>query len=180
MAERTDYVGKHLTPSLQSAPEKNAPKAKITEPRTTRTEARQPKITKSREIQPRAARQNASRRRKRRRIRRRLYRALLIVLTILLVFSAAMVARSLFRGDRLKGAWMLDRNTVYEFDGKGDGTLRLPLGSYAFSYTVEYNVVTLDFEDAAITDASYSFLRDGKNLTLDTNTGTVYRLEKEK
>ncbi len=90
-----------------------------------------------------------------------------------------MTIRGLVRGDGLKGVWRLDEATVYEFDGKGGGTLRLPLGSYAFSYAVEYNAVTLDFEDASVTDASYSFLCDGKSLTLDTNTGSVFRLEKE-
>ena len=112
--------------------------------------------------------------------RRRKTRGLLpVVLALVFLVAAVMVFRGLFAGDKLKGTWTLDESTVYEFDGKGGGTLRLPLGSYAFSYTVEDNVVSLDFENAAVTDASYSFLREGTSLTLDTNTGTVYRLERE-
>lgn len=123
-----------------------------------------------------------SRNAKRKRTKRGHSLGVWIVAVLVLVFlvAAGMTIRGLARGDGLKGVWRLDDATAYEFDGKGNGTLRLPLDSYAFSYTVEYNVVTLDFEDPAVTDASYSFLRDGKSLTLDTNTGTVYQLEKEK
>ena len=64
----------------------------------------------------------------------------------------------------------------YEFDGKGVGTLRLPTGSHDFSYSTEQNLLTLDFAEDSAADSSYSFSVDGKSLTLDTNTGTVYRL----
>ena len=103
---------------------------------------------------------------------------LLGVLAAVFVLSAAMVARGLLRHDALKGTWTLDESTAYVFDGKGGGTLRLPLGSYAFSYTIEDNVVTLDFADDALADASYSFRLGRKAMTLDTNTGTVYWLER--
>ena len=108
-----------------------------------------------------------------------MYRVMLAVLAVVFVLSAAMVARGLLRHDALKGTWTLDESTAYVFDGKGGGTLRLPMGSYAFSYTIEDNIVTLDFADEALTDASYSFLLGRNALTLDTNTGTVYWLERE-
>jgi len=104
---------------------------------------------------------------------------LLAVLAVVFVLSAAMVARELLRHDALKGTWTPDESTDYTFDGQGGGTLRLPMGSHAFSYTIEDNVVTLDFADEALTDASYSFLLGRNALTLDTNTGTVYWLERE-
>ena len=107
-----------------------------------------------------------------------MYRVLLGVLAVVFVLSAAMVARGLLRHDALKGTWTLDESTAYAFDGKGGGTLRLPMGSYAFSYTVEDNLVTLDFADESLSDASYSFLLGRDALTLDTNTGTVYWLER--
>ena len=118
-------------------------------------------------------------RRRRRRLRRRVYRVLLAVLAVVFVLSAAMIARGALKGDGLKGSWALEEGTVYEFDGKGGGTLRLPTGSYAFSYTIEDNVVTLDFADESLNDASYSFLLGRDALTLDTNTGTVYWLKRE-
>jgi hypothetical protein len=97
-------------------------------------------------------------------------RAAAIIFTLL---SAAMVARGLLRHDALKGTWTLDESTAYVFDGKGGGTLRLPMGSYAFRYTVENNLVTLDFADESLSDASYSFLLGRNALTLDTNTGVA-------
>ncbi len=109
-----------------------------------------------------------------------MYRVLLGVLAVVFVLSAAMLARGALKGDGLKGSWALEEGTVYEFDGKGGGTLRLPMGSHAFSYTIEDNVVTLDFADKSLNDASYSFLLGRDALTLDTNTGTVYRLERER
>jgi hypothetical protein len=108
------------------------------------------------------------------------YRVLLAVLAVVFVLSAAMVARGLLRHDALKGTWTLDESTAYVFDGKGGGMLRLPMGSYAFSYTIEDNLVTLDFADESLSDASYSFLLGRNALTLDTNTGTVYWLERER
>ena len=91
----------------------------------------------------------------------------------------ALLATFLLRRDELKGTWALDETTVYEFDGRGHGALILPLGSYGFSYSVEDNVLLIDFADSAAADATYSYSVDSAALTLDTNTGTAYRLVKQ-
>ena len=111
--------------------------------------------------------------------RRRARQGLIVAFAVLLVFGLVMLVISL-RHDDLKGAWVLDDTTVYEFDGRGHGTLRLPLGSYAFSYTTEGNFLTIDFDDETAVDAGYSYSRSGNVLTLDNNTGTVYRLQEAK
>ena len=196
MTDRTDYEeGRALRPK-RKRPKDSRPESERRRKRPSETpsvtaadrrdsslkegarEQRSPSQRRRAEQEEAARRQRALRRRRRRRFRRRLYRALLVVLAVVLVVSAAMIARELLKRDKLKGAWTLDESTSYEFDGQGGGTLRLPLGSYTFTYTVEENVVALDFADEAVADASYSFAIDGKTLTLDTNTGTVYRLEK--
>ena len=193
MNERDNHTGRYASKPQSPLNETPRPKRKRPEEsrpepgrtRKARPQEEQPRSTRSERARPRAAQEDADRqralhrRRKRRRLRRRIYRILLAVLAVVFVLSAAMIARGALKGDSLKGTWTLDESTVYVFDGKGGGTLRLPLGSYAFTYTVEDNVVTLDFADDALTDASYSFQRDGKTLTLDTNTGTVYWLERE-
>ena len=112
--------------------------------------------------------------------RRRQRHTLIVLLAVLVVLAAVMLAVTLLQRDGLKGTWALDDTTVYEFDGRGHGTLRLPLGSYEFSYTVEEDRLTIDFADDTATDAGYTFRKDGATLTLDTNTGTVYRLDKQK
>ena len=78
------------------------------------------------------------------------------------------------------GTWTLDETTVYEFNGKGHGTLHLPLESYDFSYTIEDGFLTIDFADETATDAGYRYTRSGSALTLDTNTGMVYRFREQK
>ena len=161
MNERDNHTGRH------------APRPETVRPRpdqAARRRAEQEDAERARALH---------RRRKRRRLRRRVYRVLLAVLAVVLVLSAAMIARGALKGDGLKGSWALEEGTVYEFDGKGGGTLRLPMGSHAFSYTIEANLVTLDFADESLPDASYSFLLGKDALTLDTNTGTVYWLKRE-
>ena len=198
MTERSNYTGRHAP-----RPEASEPRPGTARPqqggrseraRSDRTERsatperrRRPETVRPRPDQAarrRAEQEDAERaraqRRRRRRLRRRVYRVLLAVLAVVLVLSAAMIARGALKGDGLKGSWALEEGTVYEFDGKGGGTLRLPMGSHDFSYTTEQNLLTLDFAEDSAADSSYSFSVDGKSLTLDTNTGTVYRLERER
>lgn len=194
MNERDNHTGRYAskpqsplneTPRpKKKRPEKSRPEPERTRNRRPREE--QPRSTRTERARTRAAQEDAERqralhrRRKRRRLRRRVYRVLLAVLAVVFVLSAAMVARGLLRHDALKGTWTLDESTAYVFDGKGSGTLHLPMESYAFSYTMEANIVTLDFADETLTDASYSVLLGRDTLTLDTNTGTVYWLERER
>ena len=183
MTERYNDEDRRTPRPKRRRPEESRPEPERTRNRRLREEQPRPTRTEAarRRAKPEdAARQRAlHRRRKRRRLRRRMYRVLLAVLAVVFVLSAAMVARELLKHDALKGTWTLDESTAYVFDGKGSGTLHLPMGSYAFSYTIEDNIVTLDFADEALTDASYSFLLGRNALTLDTNTGTVYWLERE-
>lgn len=109
-------------------------------------------------------------------------RILSVVLTAL-IFVFILAGVKLFhslRRDELKGTWTLDETTVYEFDGKDHGTLHLPLESYDFSYTIEDGFLTIDFADETATDAGYRYTRSGSALTLDTNTGMVYRFHEQK
>ena len=111
---------------------------------------------------------------------RRLRHTVICVLAAAFVLAAVMAVVSLLHRDGLKGTWALDDTTVYEFDGRGHGVLSLPLGSYEFSYSVEDNVLSMDFTDEAASDAVYSYSVDNAVLTLDTNTGSIVRLEKQK
>ena len=116
------------------------------------------------------------------RSRRKPHKAGRIIVCIELAAIAvlgALLATFLLRRDELKGTWALDETTVYEFDGRGNGILLLPLVSYGFSYSIEDNVLLIDFADSAAADATYSYSVDSAALTLDTNTGTAYRLVKQ-
>jgi len=187
MTDRSNYTGRHAPRPQSALNETPRPRRKRPEePRreSARTRRPRPETAETRPGTARSERDGSAeraraQRRRRRRLRRRVYRVLLAVLAVVFVLSAAMIARGALKGDGLKGAWALEEGTLYEFDGKGGGTLRLPMGSYAFSYTIEDNLVTLDFADETLTDASYSFLLGRDTLTLDTNTGTVHWLERE-
>ena len=130
------------------------------------------------ETQAQIRRYQAQKRRKRAKRKRIVCGLLVLALLILFIVAAVMIAKGL-RRDELKGIWALDQTTVYEFDGKGGGTLHLPLGDYAFSYTAEENRLTTDFSDERATDAAYNYSVDGSVLTLDSDNGYVYRLVKQ-
>ena len=103
--------------------------------------------------------------------------ALCALLLCVFVMSVLKVGRAL-RKDELNGNWALDQTTVYMFDGKGNGVLTLPLNSFEFSYRIQDSYLILDFKDETAVDAGYRYSFVGSTLTLDSNTGTVYQLEK--
>ena len=73
--------------------------------------------------------------------------------------------------DVLKGTWDLDGVTVYRFDGKGAGSLELPSDSYAFTYKIKDNTLTINFKSEAAQDKTYTFTTDEKNLKLTDTEG---------
>ena len=154
------YVPRHAAPGKHDAPRKTEQSK----------ERRQTKEQKPREnIRQETARKP----------RRSAARIILRLALVIVVVLGALLATILLRWDELKGTWALDDTTVYEFDGRGHGALSLPLGSYEFSYSIEDNVLSIDFADAAASDAVYSYSVENAVLTLDTNTGNVYRLVKQ-
>ena len=84
--------------------------------------------------------------------------------------------------DELQGTWTTDGVTIYEFDGKGEGNLKLPASEYKFIYSIDGNNVHIDFENEKATDSDYSFVFEGNNMILNginqtTGTYTFKRQE---
>lgn len=78
-------------------------------------------------------------------------------------------------GDLLTGTWSYDDVTIYSFDGKGHGTLQLPLNTYEFSYIIECDKVKIDFKDDSAEDKEYDYsVSDGVLMLIDAN-GMSYR-----
>ena len=75
--------------------------------------------------------------------------------------------------DALAGKWNFDGSTYYEFDGDGAGTMTLPNKTYEFSYKVKDNQMRIDYEDASLTDGTYTFSVEDSKLTLIGGEGTV-------
>lgn len=74
----------------------------------------------------------------------------------------------------LQGVWHYDQYTEYEFDGKGNGCMRLDKNScFDFSYRVDGKTVQLDFALDYVTDCEYTFQVNGNQLTLMGGNGTA-------
>ena len=80
----------------------------------------------------------------------------------------------------LSGTWDIDKYTSYYFGNDGTGKLILTASEYDFKYTVENNILSIDFEKDSVDDSVYEYKVNGNNLTLkskDINKGT-YELVK--
>ena len=107
----------------------------------------------------------------------------LICAAIAVIIAAAVLIARFGGTDALKGTWDLDGVTVYEFDGKGTGSLNLPSNSYAFTYEIKDGTLSIDFESEAARDKTYTFRADKNKLTLTDGEGTdskTFELTKQK
>lgn len=86
--------------------------------------------------------------------------ALIITVAALLFFKLC------FNKYSLSGRWDLDGVRYYSFNGDGNGLLELPENSYAFTYSINGDVLSIDFENENIRDFTYDFKVNGKKLTL--------------
>ena len=74
----------------------------------------------------------------------------------------------------LNGTYVYDELTQYEFDGKGNGCMRLENEyHYEYKYSVSGDTLMLDFEADEVHDATYTFNLDNDKLTLTGGEGTT-------
>ena len=66
----------------------------------------------------------------------------------------------------ITGFWTLDGTTSYRFDEDGTGALVLPEHEFSFSYTVEEDELTLEFNDAGIDTTVFTFTLEDDTLIL--------------
>ena len=66
----------------------------------------------------------------------------------------------------LIGSWKADEVTTYRFSKGGKGSLVLPKKSYAFSYGISEDELTLTFENSRVGKKVFSFAVEGDELTL--------------
>jgi hypothetical protein len=81
----------------------------------------------------------------------------------------------------LAGTWTIDGITSYRFKADGTGALLLPEHKYPFSFTIEEDELTLEFNAAKIGKAIFTAAVDGGILTLtrEEEAGTAeFVLEK--
>ena len=89
--------------------------------------------------------------------------SLFTLVLLLLALSALMTG---CRKNPLVGSWRMDAVTSYVFEKDGTGSMDLPLSRNPFTYTVEGDQVTIQFEDAALETRSYTFSVEGDTMIL--------------
>ena len=67
----------------------------------------------------------------------------------------------------LAGTWTVDGVTTYQFDADGKGAMILPKHTYSFMFTVEDDLLSLQFENSRIGKADFSFAIIGDILKLE-------------
>ena len=93
------------------------------------------------------------------------------LLAVLLILAAVIVI--ILTGNPIIGRWNMDEVTSYEFSWNGKGALILPSAQYGFTYTIDANVLNIDFDYDGAKDAQYIFTVDGDVLTLDGGNSTT-------
>lgn len=81
--------------------------------------------------------------------------------------------------DEIRGLWNIDGVTKYEFDGKGRGKMFLPESNleYGFSYKINNNEVSIDFDSEIAKDYTYKYSIDENILNLEGKTPGSGKLE---
>ena len=121
---------------------------------------------------------NSRRRRRRRKLNPRFVILMAGLLAILI--GIAICVRSCTKPS-VVGRWDVDGTTAYRFEQDGTGALMLPTTEYKFNYTIEGNVLRIDFVDEAALDANYTFVVQKTTLFLTGGPGdakTDYALRK--
>lgn len=100
--------------------------------------------------------------------KRRQRRMIVIIAIFVVVLSLVtlLIVKSCNKADELKGTWDFDGVTVYQFDGKGNGSLNLPSNHYEFTYEINENEVSIDFKNDNANDVAYTFSLEKDKLTL--------------
>ncbi len=63
----------------------------------------------------------------------------------------------------IQGTWCIDDDTLYRFSTNGTGALILPEHSYSFHYTLEEDILEMDFDKSGLRDSTFSVsLEDGE------------------
>lgn len=108
------------------------------------------------------------------------YVAILIAAGVLFVVAVSMLVHlNLSRPRALRGTWVYDSHTEYDFDGESAGVMHTGGEDFAFSYRIKGQRLTLTFENTAIETATYRYRIDDNLLTMageEGTTGGVYQL----
>ncbi|WP_352398495.1 DUF5640 domain-containing protein [[Clostridium] aminophilum] len=66
----------------------------------------------------------------------------------------------------IQGTWCIDDDTLYRFSTNGTGALILPEHSYSFHYTLEEDILEMDFDKSGLRDSTFSVSLEDGELTM--------------
>ena len=116
----------------------------------------------------------AARKRRMRRIRAAVIGTLFLTLLVIIILLLCRGCGNKGNLSVLTGNWRYDEYTVYEFDGKGSGCMCLDGNThYEFAYSIDGDLLKLDFALDYVTDCEYTFKVDKESLTLVGGKGTA-------
>lgn len=119
--------------------------------------------------QPKQRRNHSAKRKTEKKCGQRRMIVIAVILVVVLSLAAFFIVKSCNKADELKGTWDFDGVTVYQFDGKGNGSLNLPSNRYEFTYEINENEVSIDFKNDNANDVAYTFSLEKDKLILIYN-----------
>lgn len=99
--------------------------------------------------------------------------AIALVATVIFLAGKMVLSKERKASDLLRGTYVYDLYTEYDFDGKGKGCMRLEEVEFPFVYEITGDKLQMKYEGNRIKDSTYRFALDGKTLTLHGEEGTV-------
>lgn len=106
----------------------------------------------------------------------------LITIVLIILFKPSSSKSDPATTDVLSGAWVYDQYTKYEFDGYGKGCMCLENTHYEYSYKINGDKLSMNFENEAVHDCIYTFKVENNTLTIiggEGTTGGTYKLTKK-
>lgn len=143
-------------------------------------------VTKNRQYSGRYLSSDRRKARKRR-VRQRGIVIISAIVLALLILIVVLICKGYSNNDmntELVGAWKYDQYTEYEFKDANNGCMCLDDNThYEFTYSINDNILHIDFALDYVTDCQYTYTLEGDKLTLIGGEGTaevgkVYSLAK--
>lgn len=108
-------------------------------------------------------------------MKKSLWISLLIIIIVIIVIVIAIVnnRNEDEYNSNLNGTFIYNANVRYEFGEDGKGAMYDNGTEYRYNYSIEENILKLDFENENVRDATYTFNIENDILTLVGGEGTI-------
>lgn len=109
--------------------------------------------------------------------KRKLKKKSIVILIIIIVIIAIIISLIFLfsikaSNDSLIGSWITEGGTIYEFNENNKGTMIVPLSEYKFTYKIDGNKLSIDYESEKAKDADYEYSIKNHKLILKGKRGT--------